>query len=60
MLEGKADIAQVEHVTRLLELKVDNAEILAVKHELANKSERADVDLYVRAVQGQRNDFETR
>jgi hypothetical protein len=32
----------------------------AVRHELQQKSERADVDLYVRAVQSQRNEFEGR
>jgi hypothetical protein len=32
----------------------------ALKQEINQKSERADVDLYVRAVQSQRNEFEGR
>lgn len=50
----------MEHLTRLLEAKCDRQELLAVRTEISGKCERADVDLYVRAVQGQRHDFEER
>lgn len=40
--------------------KVDNSELSLIKQELQTKSERSDIDIYVRAVQGQRTDFEAR
>ena len=50
----------MEHLLRLIDAKPDKLEFTALKQEVSSKSERADVDLYVRAVQGQRNDFEAR
>ena len=60
LLEGKAEAAQVEALVRLIEAKVDKSEVLAIRGEMAAKCERQDVDLYIRAVQGQRTDFEER
>ncbi len=50
MLEGKADVAGIEQLTRIMETKIDKSELSSVRQELQLKSERSDVDLYVRAV----------
>jgi hypothetical protein len=60
IIEGKADAAAVEHLTMLLESKLDKSEAFSIRQELSNKSEKSDIDLYVRAVQSQRTDFEAR
>ena len=60
LLEGKADATAIDQLAKVADAKLDKSELAALRHELGQKSERADVDLYVRAVQSQRNEFEAR
>lgn len=45
---------------RLIEAKTDKQEYYQVKQEMAAKAERADIDMYVLAVQNQRLELEQR
>jgi hypothetical protein len=60
LLEGKADMGELEKVLKGLENKVEKAEMQMVRNEIGAKVDRGDLDVYIRAVQGQRVDFETR
>ncbi len=60
LIEGKADSLALENVVRNIEAKVDKAEMNNLRSEIGAKVDRGDLDVYIRAVQGQRVDFETR
>jgi len=45
---------------RLIESKTDKQEYFQIKQELTTKAERADIDMYVMAVQNQRLELEQR
>ncbi len=60
LMEGKADVLALENVIKNIEAKAERAELQQVRNEIGSKVDKSDLDVYIRAVQGQRVDFETR
>ena len=50
-MEQKADYNTLDNFKKLLDNKVEKHEFLTVKQDISSKAERADIDMYVLAVQ---------
>ena len=54
LLEQKVDLTQFDSAQRQLDNKADKQELFSMKQDISGKAERADIDVYIMAVQNQK------